>query len=342
MKKRIKNIYSFTCYYFPFFSAILENIYFFINNITTSKLKYRNNIEFGKKLLKTLTNDKNYYYVLINQGIGDSVIVASYAYYLEKKYNKKLAFIVPNSHAGVIEKFRYIKRIVPCDKKSLEKIVLYISSTKNYETNKYKYAFFNMKISKNGIRNWSSAYWDKKLLLSDRYKKFVFNQEENYKMKKSSILNDTGKKEKILKKYSLTEKSIIIMPYAYSVNQISNEMWERLVSILTKKGYKIFTNIGNNDLEKPIINTKALNISLSDLYDISNDIEYFISLRSGVCEFLALSSTKMIVLNDNEKNYEKWDDVNIFSKNKTVKNIYMNNKNCDTIIMEILKNMEDN
>ena len=46
---------------------------------------------------------------------------------------------------------------------------------------------------------------------------------------------------------------------------------------------------------------------------ISHKIKSFIALRSGICEYLALNNTKMIVINKNKKNYEKYDDVNEFS-----------------------------
>lgn len=332
MKNAIKNIYSFLSYYVPFLPKFIEQIYYWINNITTNENQYKYNITQGKKILNNIINDSKYYYVMIDKGIGDTVLVSSYAYVLKKKYKKEIAFIVPKGHIDVVKRFEYVKKIIGLSKNELEKIALYISSSNLYETEFYCYAYFKMKISRNGKRNWSSAEWDKKLFLSDRYKKYVFNvnQELNpYKIKTTKC------KKELLKRYNIKNKSIIIMPYANTVVNLKTIFWENLVNCLNNLGYNVYTNIGNPKLEKAVKGTTPLNISLSDIFDISYEINCFIALRSGICEYLALNNSKMIVINKNEMNYDRWDDVNLLSSKKTIKNVYVNKKKESELISEI-------
>ena len=339
MKSLIKKMYTILTYHCPFIIKIIEYIYYYLNNLIADNGKYIQDINDGEKLLKKYTENDKYYYVLIDKGIGDTVIVASYAYYLKKKYNKDIAFIVLPSHLDVVKQFDYIKKIITCPKIDFDKMIMYVSSSDEYETNTYKYAFFNMKISKNGVRNWSSTNWDKKIILSDRYKKFVFNIPIDTKRYLIKTNNNIENKE-IIKKYSINKKSIVIVPYAYTVVNLKTEFWEELVNILIKKGYTVYTNIGNPKKEEAINNTISLNISLDELIKISKNIKYFISLRCGLCEFLALNSPNMIVINDNSKNYDRWDDVNNFSTKNSIRNVYINKDNYKKIIEKIIKIIE--
>ncbi len=332
MKSIIKEIYSFLTFYIPIIPSFIENIYYIFNNLKTNNERYSNDLKEGKKILNNIINE-NYYYVLIDKGIGDTVIVASYAYIFEKKYGKKVAFIVPKNHIDVINKFDYIKKSIALSKEQFNKIVLYISSKSEYQNSKYCYAYFKMKISKNGIRNWSSAEWDKKLVLSKRYKKAIFKMDDKqgkYKIPKTDF------DKKVVKKYNISDNSVIINPYANTVTGLKTSFWELLVEKLINNGYDVFTNIGNPAKEKAIKGTKPLNISLNEIYLISAKIKSFIALRSGICEYLALNNTKMIVINKNKKNYDRWDDVNEFSSKKTIRNVYISNKKYDKIILEIM------
>ena len=333
MNNFIKKIYSKITYYFPFCIKPIENMYYLYNNIKTDNTEYIKNVNKGKNLLEKHIKEKDYYYVIIDKGIGDTVIVALNALYLEKKYKKNIAFIVLNSHIDVVKQFKYIKKIIGCTRDELDKIVLYISSIDKYETDNYKYAFFKMKISKNSVRNWSTAIWDKKIILSERYKKFVFDNNNIKKIERKQT-TETEISE-IIKKYKIKKKSVLLIPYAYTVTPVKSIFWDMLIKKYKSKGYTVYTNIGNPKKEKVLENTSPLNISLDELYKISPHFDCIIALRCGLCEFLALNSPNMIIINDNIKNYDKWDDVNNFSNKKSIKNVYLNNKKYDKIISEI-------
>lgn len=333
MKNFIKPIYHFWSYYMPIIPKIIETIYFWLSNLFVNQNLYKNNLEKGREILEEILADSKYYYVFINQGIGDTVMVALYSYIFEKKYKKPIAFVVPRGHIDVLKRFDYVKKVSGLTKEEFNNLILYISKQGFYETNKFCYAFFKMNISKSGIRNWSSTKWNKRLILSKRYKENVFNIDLE-----TSMYNVKNEKVNIslLKKYNINSKSIIINPYANTVTALKLSFWEQLVEQLISKGYNVFTNIGNPQTENAVKGSKPLNLSLDEIYLISPKLKSFIALRSGICEYLALNNTKMIVLNKNKKNYEKYDDVNEFSTKKTINNIYITNRKYDNIILEIM------
>lgn len=336
MEDIIKKIYSKFYFYFPFLVKPIEYSYYYINNIFCNKRKYKSEMKEGKGILKKIIEDKSYYYVIIDKGIGDALIVALYAYYLEQKYKKNIAFIVKKGQIDIVNKFDYIKKIIGCSNEELQKIELYITRNNLYETDEYKYCFFEMKISKNGIRNWSSAHWNKKIMLSERYKKYVFNlskETTSYKVNEGRSLKYT---KDIKEKYKISNNSILLIPYANTVPNINNTFWEKLAIQLLNNGYTIYTNIGDAKKEKPIQNTLGINMTLDEVFNVSKEFSSIITIRCGLAEYLGLTNPNMIVINDNSKNYDGWDDINIYSSKKTIKNIYINNKKNDILINEII------
>jgi len=336
MKDIIKKVYSKFYFYFPFFVKPIEYSYYYINNIFCDKRKYKDEMKEGKEILEKIIEDKNYYYVIIDKGIGDALIVAQYAHYLEQKYKKNIAFILKKEQIDIVNKFDYIKKIIGCSNEELQKIELYITRNSLYETDEYKYCFFEMKISKNGKRNWSSAHWNKKIMLSERYKKYVFSLSEEataYKVNEERSLNCL---KNIKEKYKIRNNSILLIPYANTVPHINNTFWEKLAIQISNKGYTVYTNIGNTKKEKPIQNTLGITMTLDEVFNVSKEFNSIITIRCGLAEYLGLTNPNMIVINDNSKNYDRWDDINTYSSKKTIKNIYINNKKNDILINEII------
>ena len=322
-------------------TVLYNNFIYLLNNITANKKECLKNIEDGKRLLDKYTKDDKYYYVLINAGIGDSVIVASYAYYLKKKYKKDIAFIVLPSHVSIISGYDYIKKIIPCNKEDFDKIFLYIVNEDKYETNTYKYAFFKTKVSKNGVRNWATANTPGDFTLSEKYKKYVFNIDNNTKMYKIKIDTNEKKIKNIIKENKIKENPILLIPYAYTATNLNIKFWEELAQSLIELGYNVYTNIGNPKKEQVINGTYGINLPMNTMLEICNRFSYIISNRCGFGEYLALNNPKMILIDEWEKYSSGWDDANIYSSKKTVRYVYRNSKSNKKIIEDII-NIIDN
>lgn len=90
-------------------------------------------------------------------------------------------------------------------------------------------------------------------------------------------------------------KTILISPYANTTTKIGNDTWHRIVKILRQRGYHIVTNIGSDE-EKPIEDTIGLFIPYKKLISFVNVAGGFIGLRSGLCDILSTTKSKMCVL----------------------------------------------
>ncbi len=338
MRKKLIKIMAVIDYYFPFLAKILGNIYFYVNNLFANKKKYKEKVKIGKDLLSKLISNDKYYYVLIAAGIGDDVLVSSYAYILKEKYNKPISFIVLKGRKDIFKMYDYIEKIIEVSKEDFECIKYYINDSNDYETEKYKYCFFKVKMNMNGFYNWPSAQYNKKLLLSQKYVENVFEC-KHLKLYPAKINHNKKNIESIRKKYGIKNKSILLIPYAYTEKNIKYSFWNELTKLLINLGYNVYTNIGNPLKEKPIENTIGVNMSLDELITICSTFDKIISIRCGLSEFISLNSPDMILIDYNSKNYQRWIDVNIYSKKKKIKYIYINRKNIKKLINEVLRNI---
>lgn len=338
-KRKLEEIISDMSARFPKILYILSKFKSKIIDLNVDNNYVEKRIKLGKKALKENTKNKDTLYIICANGIGDTVIVASYCGFLKEKYNfKKLKLIVCPHQEYVGEIFDYISGSQIVTKEEMNNIVYYIQKTKQFRKVNYLYAFFEQEINKLGQANYYSTKWDSKKLLSERYKESLFNIPIDTKPSKITLIEDKKIIEKTLKKNKLTKKSIVLMPISHSEIKMTNEFWENLAKALTEKGYKVYTNVGKNEV--PIKNTYPLDVSLKELIYIANEIKFFISMRSGVCEYLSLTSPNLIVLNNSIKNNFKWDDVNTFDPKNQIINMYTRNKKEEDILKEIVSNIE--
>lgn len=115
------------------------------------------------------------------------------------------------------------------------------------------------------------------------------------------------------------KRIVIINPYSNSMQNEGEELWENIVDDLISDGYLVYTNVMKN--QKEIKNTRRLDCSIIELYNICNEIPLFISIRSGIIDFTISSKCKKIVIWYCSKNssfsnlckLEAWNIKNVYS-----------------------------
>lgn len=102
--------------------------------------------------------------------------------------------------------------------------------------------------------------------------------------------------EQLFRKYRLKKDSTVLLaPYANSLNGFSIDFWEKLASSLNKRGYRVCTNsFGLN--EPPIKETCGVSIQYKDLIEFVERAGAIISLRSGLCDIISSAKCKKIIL----------------------------------------------
>lgn len=92
----------------------------------------------------------------------------------------------------------------------------------------------------------------------------------------------------------ITGKTVIIAPYASSCPSPKIEEWQRLVRELQNNGLKVVTNA--SDKEQAIPGTTAVQIPYDMLLPVLDTAGYFVGIRSGLCDVIAGSTCKKVIL----------------------------------------------
>lgn len=103
---------------------------------------------------------------------------------------------------------------------------------------------------------------------------------------------------KKLKKVNLNmDNFVFIAPEAKSCENISVDFWMNLMEQIKLKGYDIFVNIAENNIEIPNkVNYKKCFLTLSEAYALASKSKRIISLRSGFTEVLLQTNVPIDIL----------------------------------------------
>lgn len=105
------------------------------------------------------------------------------------------------------------------------------------------------------------------------------------KVQITSILNFEKRKNKI----------VVINPYSSSKTICScTELLNMIVEELKDKGFIVYTNIVGE--QKPLNGTYPLRCGLLEIYSIADEIPVFVSVRSGVMDWIVSTNSKKFII----------------------------------------------
>ncbi len=110
-------------------------------------------------------------------------------------------------------------------------------------------------------------------------------------------------------------KAVILSPYAKSVTALPRQIWEGIISVYTKRGYQIFTNVHGD--EKPLPGSIPLRANLAEMKSVVERAGTFIGIRSGLCDVIRTADCRKIALYP-DYNYcdTKWKAIDMYSLKK--------------------------
>lgn len=128
--------------------------------------------------------------------------------------------------------------------------------------------------------------------------------------------------------------TVVLMPYAKTVSWIEESFWENLAVHLKEEGYKVFTNVAEN--EKTIAGTETLSLNILETVQFCSACKAVISLRSGFCDLLSVvTDMPLFVVNPEKENLSSF-NVRVLWGRENAYNINLFEKE-DQCIEQILK-----
>lgn len=100
----------------------------------------------------------------------------------------------------------------------------------------------------------------------------------------------------IMKKHGMVEgKTVLLSPYANTISNLPDEIWEMIAVKYQQQGYVVFTNSSGKH-EPTVKGTKSLFLPYSQMVPILEKAGTFIGMRSGLCDIIASAKCKKIIL----------------------------------------------
>lgn len=90
-------------------------------------------------------------------------------------------------------------------------------------------------------------------------------------------------------------KTIILNPYASSMNMIPAECWADIAAYIRKKGYLAVTTLSDTS-QQPVLGTKGIITDLAESYFLAEFCGYVIGVRSGWMDFIISSKSRKICI----------------------------------------------
>ena len=262
----------------------------------------------GKQLLDVIMNinsdlNNETYFIICPFHIGDFLIAGSLAHALTKPPNKKFTKIIALKYLSNMKvHFEGVDDIIYIPQSYMNQIIMYVYATKIYRNENYFYAHYKK------TADGKDYEVDISLNFIQRYKHDIFEIPLETEFKKPKF--DLPSREQISalhEKYSLNKNSIVLTPYSYSGHHLNINFWLEIINNLQLRGFKIYTNVAGSK-EQPLPNTLPMRTTFSELYYLSDKVNCFVGMRSGLMDFLGLTAAKIICVT---QLYGWFDDVKI-------------------------------
>ena len=135
------------------------------------------------------------------------------------------------------------------------------------------------------------------LSFSHMMKEFVFNcKEQPLRAQSACFQKDTSVVEQIFEeRHFVKGKTVLLIPYANSLNNLPIQFWETLTKRLNDKGYTVCTNSSGSG-EPPVRGSCPIYIPYKQLEPFLKMAGYSISFRCGLSDILSnIEHTKIIL-----------------------------------------------
>ncbi len=275
-----------------------------IHIVTFSLLHVKRGEQVYKEIQGSFGKDKEIL-VCPYRGTGDSYIVGNY--YKQKKDLSNYIFTVPRELNKKILELFGIKNVVILSPKKNQYLQEFqrIMQMKDVKILHYAPQYEQGNVGYN-----LAGY--KKLNFADCYDYIVFGEKAPILYHKISSLNGEVDYTKI---FGIPRgKTVLIAPYSDSIDSFDRKEWEYIVKKLNEKGYTVVTNCGNKK-EKPIKGSQGVNIGFEQIAEFVEWCGFFISIRSGICDFVCTCRCKKIIFHPKYIRYRYGRYIDFFTLN---------------------------
>lgn len=275
-------------------------------------------------------------YFLAPYGIGDTLFLAALMKAF-KKENKvgRVCFIVKNSHRDLPGMFDAVDEVIVSDKM--------VKHLRRFALNKRKFTFANFRFGHFILDfKWPEPgrmMGVKGVTLIDVYKRALLNLPMDSELEPAKLFMDIREMRPLEEQYPSDKPVAVLMPYAVTVTNLDPSFWNRIAAGLIRQGYRVYTNV-TRDTEPVIEGTEPMNLSLKEFYCLASAKQWTcVALRSGICDLMAFSAVRMVVIHISEHSYDAWNMENLKLPNPRITEVILDDEDQAVTVREILKQL---
>lgn len=268
-------------------------------------------------------------YICCPASIGDTLYTAAYAKACKEQDAsvRKVCLVLKAGHAELGKLFSGVDSQIVSDEavETLERFSLY---TQTWKLDNYIYGHFKKTPRLEYYNEYHEAGCH---TIAERYGRLVMGLLEPA-VPETFVSGWSGGKKKEAR------RDVALMPYAKTAELLPDEFWESLAFRLKERGYSVYTNTGDGK-ERAVKGTRPIAKSLLETARFCEGCAAAVSLRSGMCDLLGFTETKLIVINTSEELYREWNLSDVFLRDGIYNvNCYGNTASCyDSRIDEIMR-----
>lgn len=246
--------------------------------------------------VRKLRKDYGTLYYVCPHGIGDTLFVAALVEEYKRCYNvSRVYLVVRENHADLPDMFSAIDGKIASNR-LVNLLTTYMRVHRVAAQDNLRFGHFILQF---GWPEPGQLLGVRGINLLDIYRACVLNLEPGAKLQCPEVYVSRDELDKMIHPYISEKKTILLMPYASTIQKLPQTFWDGLAQEYLKRNYIVYTNVKDAS-EPPVYGTQPLSLPLKELFILSRALDWkCISLRSGICDLLGFSDISLFVLYEN-------------------------------------------
>lgn len=244
-----------------------------------------------KALDQTDSDDELFIFECPYQGTGDAYLIGTFlqSYIDENQLSSYVITVVSKVCEKIIRMFGF-ERVITIKKEESDGLVTFLRMMREHIPHLILNDNYQTRIMHRRLRGYRGIDFRHMF----QYAVFGLSNPEvlhfpEYHLKESEL-------KVIMAEHGMVEgKTVILSPYANTISNLSDRIWEQIAIKYQEKGYVVFTN-SSGDSEPAVKGTKPLFLPYSQMVPVLEKAGTFIGIRSGLCDIIASAKCKKVIL----------------------------------------------
>jgi len=252
--------------------------------------------------LRLLLKNRRTHYVLSTYGIGDALMACAYLKAYKTAYNiPHVTLVGKKSKEDIFRMYTdaYDSLMIIGDKRMVRLTNAFLFDFAYHLFYKWKFritpAVINCHIRNFDMLNKNDNFYYETSTMENLYKSLLYMLPKDVSAMRPDLSRLPDVRD-IARSIGIEPgKSVLLFPYANSIQMIDIGFWNALTEQLVKEGFICYTNAAGPK-EKPLFGTEIVSLGIAETAAFVQHCGNMVSLRNGMCDITQYVQCKMAVI----------------------------------------------